>query len=157
MLLCSPAPPHAESALSKSGLSVGETLLELYSYRESSGKPLKRETRVIGILQFVASVVWRNLFGRNATSLEKSVEAFDEYMIHETSPITNAYVHAPGGKGAVNVAAYLGGIIEGIIKGAGFGCCVETHWGEGKTVFLVKFDKDVMEREERKERRDGGR
>ena len=91
--------------------------------------------------------MWKSLFGKNADSLEKSVEGENEYMIHEKDPITNTFVSVPRDMGAVNVAAYIAGIIRGVLEGANFPCEVTAHFVEEKTVFLVKFKKEVMQRE----------
>ena len=50
-------------------------MLELLVWREKSAK---RETRVLGVLYFIHSVVWKALFGKQADSLEKSTENEDE-------------------------------------------------------------------------------
>ena len=54
---------------------MGAKILELYCYRERSSK---RETKLLGILSFVYSTVWKVLFGKQADSLEKSTEQEDE-------------------------------------------------------------------------------
>ena len=60
--------------LEDAGVGIGQRVLELGCLREKSSK---RETRMLGILQFITSVVWKMLFGsaaKDAVSLEKSVE-----------------------------------------------------------------------------------
>ena len=133
---------------------MGLRVLELYSYRESGGsKNCKRETRLLGILQFMSSTVWKGLFGKAADSLERSMDNEDEYMIHEQTPITNTFITTPTNLGNLNVAAYISGIIAGCLNGASFPARVTAHTvkGEGggleKTVFLVKFSREVMERD----------
>jgi hypothetical protein len=51
------------------GYGVGVRLLELLCYRERAGR---RETRLLDILRFVHSTLWRYLFGRQARDLEQS-------------------------------------------------------------------------------------
>lgn len=41
-------------------------------------------------------------------------------MIHEREPITNTFVSAPADMGQLNCAAYVAGIISGILNGASF-------------------------------------
>ena len=50
-------------------------MLELLVWRE---KNLRRETRVVGILSFIHTSVFRTLFGKPADSLERSNEREDE-------------------------------------------------------------------------------
>uniref|UniRef100_A0A7S2VWM7 Trafficking protein particle complex subunit n=1 Tax=Triparma pacifica TaxID=91992 RepID=A0A7S2VWM7_9STRA len=135
-----------ESNLNDQGYDVGLRVLELVSFREN-GKTPKRETRVLGILQFLATTLWKSLFGKSADSLEKSVDGDNEYMIHEKDPCTNVFVSVPRDMGSVNVASYIAGIIRGVLEGASFPCEVTAHYVDEKTVFLVKFKKEVMQRE----------
>lgn len=77
-------------------------------------------------------------------------------MISDNDPLCNAYVSVPKEMNQLNCAAYVAGIIEGACDGAGFAARVTAHSvgkgeeGElwpGKTVFLVKFQEEVVERE----------
>ena len=73
-------------------MGIGHRALELGCLREKSSK---RETRMLGILQFITSVVWKMLFGsaaKDAVSLEKSVDQEDEFMIVEKQPIVTTYI-----------------------------------------------------------------
>ena len=54
--------------LEDAGHGVGVRLLELLIHREKANK---REIRLISILSFIHSTVWRTLFGKTADSLEK--------------------------------------------------------------------------------------
>jgi hypothetical protein len=57
--------------LQAAGYGVGQRVLELLALRE---RPAKRETTVVGILQFLSGTVWMQLFGRTADALEKSTD-----------------------------------------------------------------------------------
>ena len=101
----------------------------------------------------------------------------DEYMIIDNEPLVNAYISVPREMSQLNCAAYVAGMIEGVCDGAGFPARVTAHsvgnqtqqqqggggagqdgaaadgggpvqemW-PGKTVFLVKFAPEVIERE----------
>lgn len=151
-----------EERLASSGYGVGFKILELLSYRN---KDNRRETRIMSILQFISSSVWKSLFGRAADSLEKSIEHTDEYMIFDYNPITSNFV-------SVNKAvsdAYISGIIGGVLEGAGFTARVSAHSvdieeGEmkngligmpsrkDKAVFLIKFSEKVLERDAKLDR-----
>jgi hypothetical protein len=149
-----------ERKLEASGYAVGLRVLELYTLRE---KGAKRRTRLLQVLQFVSADVWRGLFGKTADSLERSTENVDEYMIHEMNPITNTFVSVPADLGQLDVAAFIAGILAGILEGSSFPCRVTAHTVDlpqgseppgpdakkTKTVFLLKFDQEVLDRESR--------
>lgn len=163
-----------ERRLESAGYGVGLKVLELLSYR---ARESKRETRLMNILQFVSSVVWKSLFGKAADSLERSIDHADEFMIVDYEPITSMYVSVPSDLGQLSVDAYLSGIIAGVLDGAGFTARVTAHsvnLEEGemsagnapgsnlgasgsattnlpprkdKAVFLVKFSPEILERD----------
>ena len=77
-------------------------------------------------------------------------------MIIDNEPLVNAYVSVPRDMSQLNCAAFVAGIVEGVCDGAGFPAKVGAHStgkeGEGemwpgRTVFLVKFADEVLERE----------
>jgi hypothetical protein len=68
--------------LNEMGYRVGQRVLELIVWREKNSR---RETRILGILQFIHTVVWKTLFGKAADSLEKSREHDDECTPHPSS------------------------------------------------------------------------
>ena len=78
-----------------------------------------------------------------------------------TSRSLTSTISVPREMSQLNCAAFVAGIIEGVCDGAGFATNgVSAHWaGEGgeadakgmwpgKTVFLIRFREDVLEREE---------
>mmetsp|Transcript_12835 Transcript_12835/g.34781 ORF Transcript_12835/g.34781 Transcript_12835/m.34781 type:complete len:213 (-) Transcript_12835:101-739(-) len=150
-----------EQQLYTQGTGIGHKLLELQCLREKQGKGEgKRQNRLIGILTFISSDVWKGLFGKAADSLEKSNEDEDEYMIHEAEPVTNQFVSVPQSMGNLNCAAFIAGIIAGILQSADFPCEVSallTRPDDGgtrdRTVYLIKFSPEVMDREERLEKK----
>jgi hypothetical protein len=138
-----------ERRLEEAGYSVGQRVGELVGCRE---RLTKRETRVVNMLQYVSNTVWKHLFNKVADNLERSTENADEYMIHENSPITNAFISVPADMGQLNCAAFIAGIIAGVLDSAKFNARVTAHnLGDGteRTVFLIKFAEFVMERERR--------
>jgi len=136
-----------EWELEEIGRSVGTRVVELLSYRD---RKTKRELSVIGILQFISTCCWKALFGKAADSLERSTENENEYMVHDSEPLTNRFVSVPHRLGQLNCAAYIAGITAGILDGANFTACVTAHTvfpGPGfreKTVFLIKFPSDAI-------------
>lgn len=83
-------------------------------------------------------------------------------MITDNNPLVNEHVSVPKEMSQLNPAAFVAGILEGVCDAAGFPTegPVTAHWaneggeGEGKgmwpgkTIFLIRFRADVLEREE---------
>lgn len=83
-------------------------------------------------------------------------------MITDNEPVVNKWISVPKEMNQLNCAAFVAGIVEGVCDGAGFWAKVSAHsvgeqeegasaggemWPE-KTVFLIKFREEVMERED---------
>lgn len=96
-------------------------------------------------------------------------------MISDNEPLVNASISVPRDLGQLNCAAFVAGVLEGVCDGAGIRAVVSAHnaddggggqaqdggggsggkggggGGErmwpGKTVFLIRFDEGVVERE----------
>ena len=150
---------------------MGLKLLDLLLYRSptpfsstAASAANLRPTAILPLLQFISTTLWKQLFGRPADALERSQDNKDEYMITDNDPLVNTYVSVPKEMNQLNCAAYVAGIVEGVCDGCGFFARVTAHSvGEedqatgprggaqmwpGKTIFLVKFNEEVMEREE---------
>ena len=144
--------------LNLQGHPIGLKLLDLLLYREPPRTQLRSQT-IITLLHFIKQNVWQHLFGRQADRLEKSAnpDTPDEYMIIDNEPLVNRYVSVPREMSQLNCAAFVAGIVEGVCDGAAFPARVTAHTvgkpedpGEmwpGRTVFLVKFAPEVLERE----------
>ncbi|CAI4214788.1 unnamed protein product [Parascedosporium putredinis] len=148
---------QASFALNAQGHPIGLKLLDLLIHREPTRNQVRPLT-IIALLHFIKQSVWTHLFGRQADRLEKSAnpETPEEYMIIDNEPLVNAYISVPREMSQLNCAAFVAGIIEGVCDGAGFPAKVGAHSvgkeGEGemwpgRTVFLVKFAPEVLERE----------
>ncbi|KAJ9142689.1 Trafficking protein particle complex subunit [Pleurostoma richardsiae] len=146
-----------EKKLNTQGHPIGLKLLDLLLYREPP-RTQARPLNIISLLHFIKINVWQHLFGRQADRLEKSSnpDTPDEYMIIDNEPLVNQYISVPREMSQLNCAAYVAGIVEGVCDGAAFPARVTAHSvggkdeGEmwpGKTVFLVKFQPEVVERE----------
>lgn len=144
-----------EQRLNVQGHPIGLKLLDLLLYRE----PARSQTRpltIINLLHFIKTAIWQHLFGRQADRLEKSSEPdkANEYMIIDNEPLVNQYISVPREMSQLNCAAFVAGVVEGVCDGADFPAKVTAHTIEdkemlwpGKTVFLVKFREEVVERE----------
>lgn len=129
---------------------IGQRLLELLLFRE--GRSAKRETRILGILQFIAQTVYRHLFNKPADGLERSHDKDDEYMLIDHEPVVNTYISVPKEISLLNCAAFVAGIIEAVLDGSLFPARVTAHSTPteqfpGRTVYLIKFEQSVLERE----------
>ena len=88
------------------------------------------------------------LFGsaaKDAVSLEKSVEQEDEFMIVEKQPLVSTYISSA----PCSCAAFVAGIVRGVLEGAQFPARVSAHDEDSRTVILIKFAPEVLEREQR--------
>lgn len=148
--------------LNNQGYPIGIRLLDLLLTRSANPLASIRPTRILPLLQFIAQTLYRHLFGRPADALERSGDDPSQYMLFDNEPMVNTYISLPREMSNLNCAAFVAGIIEGVCDGAGFategvtahsvGAQEESKEGKamwpGKTVFLIKFKKEVLEREE---------
>ncbi|KAK4937043.1 Trafficking protein particle complex subunit 31 [Elasticomyces elasticus] len=161
-----------EKRLNEQGYPLGLKLLDLLLYRAtpagsssssstSSGGgtsgAANRPLRLLPLLTLLTTKLYPLLFSRPADSLEQSTTNPGEYMIIDNTPLTNQYISVPKEMNQLSVAAYIAGIIEGVCDGAGFECKASAHntgtdvW-PNRTVFLIKFEDHVLEREKELER-----
>jgi hypothetical protein len=75
-------------------------------------------------------------------------------MINDKDPLVNKFISVPRDFGSLNCAAYVAGIVKGVLDSAGFPAAVSAHTvemgdsqGSTRTTILIKFDPEVMERE----------
>ena len=142
-----------ERALDEAGEMVGRRAFEAQAFRErGSGK---RDHRLLPLLQFTQSVVWKNVFGRAADSLE--VYDDDEYLLSDKDLLVNRFVSVPKDLGDLNCGSFAAGVVRGILCSAGFPAKVTAYSSEagpgdesGRTTnILMKFEREVIERERR--------
>jgi len=139
-----------ERRLNEFGYRVGLRMLELLVWRDRNPK---RETRVLSILYFIHTALWKALFGKQADSLEKSTENEDEFMISDNEPVLTKYISVPRELSQLNCNAFIAGVVEAILDSAQFPARVTAHTVpiDGfplRTTILIKFDKEVLAREE---------
>ncbi|MCJ1308947.1 Trafficking protein particle complex subunit 5 [Agyrium rufum] len=154
-----------EKRLNQQGYPLGVRLLPLLLHRlptprSTSALPTPsalptqttRPIRILPLLQFITTTLWRALFSKPADALERSSTNEDEYMISDNEPLVNSYISIPKEMSQLNCAAFVAGVIEGVCDAAGLTAGVTAHnagtdmW-PGKTIFLIRFDKGVRERE----------
>lgn len=74
-------------------------------------------------------------------------------MLIDNDPAVSSYISVPREMSQLNCAAFVAGIMEAVLDGSLFPCKVTAHsvpteaW-PGKTVFLIKFEQSVLDREE---------
>ncbi|PAV85068.1 hypothetical protein WR25_04499 [Diploscapter pachys] len=127
------------------GKSVGVRMLDVVNLRE---RGYKRETKLLPMLMFIKSTVWKSLFGKEADKLERVTDDPSQYLLMEKEPLVNTFISLPKDKEAINCAAFVAGIIEAMLEAANFPCVVDAHWYNG-TTYVIKFEKHVIERENR--------
>eukprot|EP00794_Sanderia_malayensis_P007759 gene7759-8603_t len=112
-----------QEKLADLGQHVGRRIADIHVLRE---KGFKREVKLIRMLMFLTSNIWKSIFGKEADKLEHAND--DEATC------------------SLNCAAFVAGILEAVLCGAGFPAKVSVHWHKG-TTFLIKFDDTVIARE----------
>ncbi|CAB4012322.1 trafficking particle complex subunit 5-like [Paramuricea clavata] len=132
-----------QTKLSDMGKSIGSRMLDVLVLRE---KGYKRETRIINVLLFIKTTVWKSLFGKEADKLEQSNDDDKTYYIIEKEPLVNKFISRQKDKGGLNCAYFIAGIVEEILFGCNFHCKVTAHWHKG-TTFMIQFDESVIARD----------
>jgi hypothetical protein len=128
-----------ETKLSECGYRVGIRLYELHCWRERLSK---RESRLINILSFIYTSVWKIIFGKQADALEKGTENQDEYWIIDNEPLLTKCISVPREFSSFNPGAFIAGMLEAILDSSQFPCQVTAHstsnetWPIRTTVFL---------------------
>ena len=144
--------------LSDAGRQVGHRALEYTAYRQRPGLSpwwqSQESTRgIVGLLSFIKDIIWKSMFGKVADALQKSVERENEYMIHDNAPLVNTFISVPDDMGSLDCAAFMAGLIAGVLESAGFPAsevrAVPVALEEGskrcKTVFVINFDREIVE------------
>lgn len=126
-----------ERRLEEVGRCVGGSLVELVqSYTSSSASStydtrqaaklaspyLTRHTRLLDVLRYIYTTIWKYLFGKQAQDLQQSNDADDEYMISDDEVYLwmGRYVSVPKDMGTFNCHAFLAGVVRGVLDEAGF-------------------------------------
>ena len=132
------------------GWGVGRRLLDLVGWRDKGGK---HEVKLLNMLGFLQTNVWKAVTGRAATSLEKGLEAEDEYMINDSAPPLTEFISMPRDLAHFCPGVFLAGVVSGVLDSANFPARVTAHLIEiegqetPRTTVLIKFSNEVMERE----------
>ncbi|GAA6062327.1 hypothetical protein JCM10212_006577 [Sporobolomyces blumeae] len=152
-----------EHRLNSLGYHVGTRLVELLPLRDSvypatssalgrAPPPPTRPVRLLPLLSYVHSPLYKYLFHKPADSLERSTEHDDEYMIGDDDMLATRSVHVPKEMQELSCAALVAGIVEAVLDGHGFPSRVTAHsvptaQHPRRTVILIKLDPSVVERE----------
>lgn len=141
--------PELQNKLAEIGGEVGHRITDLLVVREKGGK---REIKLLNVLLFIKSTVWKSLFGREADKLEHANDDERTYYIIEKESLVNKFVSVPKDKGSLNCASFVAGIVEAVLCDCGFPAKVTAHWHKG-TTYMVKFDDAVVARDKQLEDR----
>eukprot|EP00823_Brevimastigomonas_motovehiculus_P000555 TRINITY_DN1070_c0_g3_i1.p1 TRINITY_DN1070_c0_g3~~TRINITY_DN1070_c0_g3_i1.p1 ORF type:complete len:205 (+),score=42.73 TRINITY_DN1070_c0_g3_i1:46-660(+) len=138
-----------ESRLADAGYGIGLRLLELLSLRERN---CKKERNLNSILVFINNTVWKYLFNKTLDGVEKSKVNENEYYLYDSAPLTNKYISGNRDAGSLNCAAFIAGIINGILDGSEFNAEVTAMFhtlGNKQTItlYVIKFKMDVIRRD----------
>ena len=129
-----------EARLADAGAGVGARLCELFALRSG-----RREPDAVSAVKSLSGAVWTQLFGRPADLLDVNKEGGAvEYRIWDALPATNTFISVPKEYSRFNPAAFIAGIIRGMLDSAGFPCSVAamsaaTDGAVDSTVFVIKF------------------
>ncbi|CAD6237478.1 GSCOCG00002333001-RA-CDS, partial [Cotesia congregata] len=106
-----------DTEVTEVGADVGHRVTDLLIMRDKNGK---REIKLLNILLFVKSTLWKSLFGREADKLEHANDDERTYYIIEKESLVNKYVSVPKDKGSLNCASFVAGIVEAVLCDSGF-------------------------------------
>ncbi|CAF1023821.1 unnamed protein product, partial [Didymodactylos carnosus] len=135
-----------QNKLSDFGKHVGIRVLDLFFLRERKDK---REIRLTEMLVFIKKNIWKFLFNREAENLEQHAQDINTYYIIEKECLVNKFISIPKDKGSLTCAAFVAGIVEGILCSSGFLSKVAAHQGPRGTAYRnPKFElkKDELVR-----------
>ncbi|KFM79571.1 Trafficking protein particle complex subunit 5, partial [Stegodyphus mimosarum] len=134
--------PELQAKLAELGYHVGQRMVDTLFVRERN---FKRETKLINVLIFIKTTLWKTLFGKEADKLEQASDDNKTFFIIENEPLVNKFISIPKDKGSLNCAAFIGGIIEATLVCCNFPAKVTVHWHKG-TTFKMIFDESVVAR-----------
>lgn len=148
------ATPQGSGNISSSGGGGSQPLQSPISLHNVAAINGRKEKNLVSMLQFLHGSMWKSLFGHVADGLEKATEKEDEYYIYDRDPITNRFIgtSVPKEFQHFNCAAFIAGIVNGILDGAEFRAEVSAHFnttaqGMTRTVYVIKFEKESTKRE----------
>lgn len=115
-----------EKRLMTVGFDIGSRYLELGMFRDKK----TREIKLVQLLQWISTTVWKSLFNKQADSLEKSQQKetqcmnligliFAKDLIYDKEPMETKFISVPKGVN-LHVAYFTAGILKGILCAAEF-------------------------------------
>jgi len=107
--------PNAISLSTGKSISLGGGLIS----SASSAVPI-RLIRLVPVLSWVHSTLWKTVVGKAADVLEHSNENEDENMISDNDLLITRAITIPKDMSQLSCGAYMAGIVEGALDGLGF-------------------------------------
>lgn len=130
-----------ERRLFNMGRSMGPRLLELVAQRRPpTGDPWVRETKLEPFLNWIRSVFFAEVFGRQASAVER-VTSKRQFYIRDKEPFITEFTSQPEEFSALHLTALTGGIVCGVLVAAGFSAEVKVR-SSGSVTFYVVTPKD---------------
>ena len=112
------------------------------------------------MLMLIKNSLWPLMFNKSNCVVEQHMDQENIFMIKEIEPnMCNLYASLPRGQCHTNCAAFIAGIIEGLLSSANFPAKVSAVFDDGeegkvedtpedkRTVYRIKFDEEVVIRE----------
>lgn len=135
------------------------TLLSTHSNSNHTTTPLTIQTthlpprlnRLVPILSWIHTTLWKNVVGKTADILEHSNENNDEYMISDNCLLLTKSITIPKEMSQLSCGAIMAGVVEAALDGLGFPARVTSHSAPSdefpnRTTLLIKFEKESMQR-----------
>ncbi|KAL9644334.1 hypothetical protein ABK040_005794 [Willaertia magna] len=105
-----------EQKLSDMGYPIGQRLLELSVLRDKNSK---REIKLTNMLGFIGNTLWKSLYGRPVSTIEKATDSQHRYMIYEKECLETKYISPPKDL-TVHCSYFSAGVIKGALTAADF-------------------------------------
>ncbi|KAI8461854.1 NO signaling/Golgi transport ligand-binding domain-containing protein [Phakopsora pachyrhizi] len=101
-----------------------------------------RLTRLVPVLSWIHTTLWKTIVGKTADILEHSNENEDEYMISDNDLLITRSINVPKEMNQLSCGAYM----------AGIPARVTSHFAPStqfpkRTTLLIKFEKNSIDRE----------
>ncbi|EGG05297.1 uncharacterized protein MELLADRAFT_28769, partial [Melampsora larici-populina 98AG31] len=153
--------PNLSSIQSNQSINQRSSTLLLNSNHSNSSHltPLTIQTnnlpprlnRLVPILSWIHTTLWKNVVGKTADILEHSNENDDEYMISDNCLLLTKSITIPKDMSQLSCGAIMAGVVEASLDGLGFPARVTSHSAPSdefpnRTTLLIKFEKESMQR-----------
>jgi hypothetical protein len=136
---------NVEEVLHKIGIEIGYRLVEQ--------EKVPRSNRIISLLYNLTFTFLPSLY-KSSRKIEKSNDRAHTYLLSEDTPLFGRYVSVPKESIGFSADAIVCGVVESYLLASGFRSSVcaygmATERCPSKIVYLIKFNEEDVEREEK--------